>query len=404
MKTIRSFLFGTLLSLLFLTIRTDGAQIAESKSSSSKSTPGLEAAKTLSTITGVAISPLLGVSAVGAWEYFSADKDRKQKLHWYAEPVFWVPALLLVALVFLKDTAGTALPTAFKKPFDVAETVENKVSGFVAAGAFVPFIVSVMPSKAGDAQALLSAGQFAMIDGSGLLNLLLTPLALAIFAIVWLVSHSIHVLIIISPFTTVDAALKAFRASVLSLVTATAFINPYLGAFISLLVVIVAYMLAGWSFRLMTFGQVYLWDLFTFHSRRFVPRENGNRMFTSTAIQGAPIRSCGKLIHEAEGKRRFEYRPWLVLPKKSFELPKDELAVGRGLFMSEIVRVVDAETQPLFALPPRYRGHEQELARVYRISKVRDLGLLKGIKAGWAWLKGLFGFRNPTRIAVSASA
>ena len=34
--------------------------------------PGVELARTISEITGVAISPLLGVSTVGAWRYFHA--------------------------------------------------------------------------------------------------------------------------------------------------------------------------------------------------------------------------------------------------------------------------------------------------------------------------------------------
>ena len=54
------------------------AQAAESAGKSSgnsavKSTPGLEAAQAISTITGVAISPLMGVSGVGVWKYFKTE-------------------------------------------------------------------------------------------------------------------------------------------------------------------------------------------------------------------------------------------------------------------------------------------------------------------------------------------
>ena len=113
---------------------------------SGKSTPGLEAAQAISTITGVAISPLLGVGAVGVMKYFKTPPDKRAKLPWYAQPWFWGPALLLVALAFVKDTFGTALPTAAKKPFDVAEAIENKISGLVAAGAFVPLIAMIFTS------------------------------------------------------------------------------------------------------------------------------------------------------------------------------------------------------------------------------------------------------------------
>jgi len=59
-----------------------------------------------------------------------------------------------VLLTFVKDTFGTALPTAVKKPFDVAEAIENKISGLVAAGAFVPLIAMIFTSAGGDDSAL----------------------------------------------------------------------------------------------------------------------------------------------------------------------------------------------------------------------------------------------------------
>src|SRR6185369_14670248 len=100
------------------------AELAAGKSD----TPGLAAAQAISTITGVAISPLLGVSGVGAYKWFKAPPEKRAGLAWYAQPWFWVPALLLVLLALIKDTFGTALPTAVKKPFDVAELIENKIS------------------------------------------------------------------------------------------------------------------------------------------------------------------------------------------------------------------------------------------------------------------------------------
>src|SRR5262245_11166073 len=177
---------------------------------------GLELAKTLSLITGVAISPLLGVGAVGAWDYFSTPKDQRAQLDWYASPAFWIPALLLVALVALKDILGTAAPSVLKKPFDVAELIENKISGLVAAGAFVPLIIKIFgPHSAPALQALwghgLGAAGLATIDVATVLNVLLTPFAMLAFLLVWLASHSITILIVISPFTTVDTALKLFR-------------------------------------------------------------------------------------------------------------------------------------------------------------------------------------------------
>src|SRR5262245_1393750 len=114
---------------------------AEAKPASAM--PGAQISETLSTVTGIAISPLLGVGAVGAYQWFKAPEARRPKLPWYAQPWFWIPALLLVAVCFAKDALGPALPTALKKPFDVAEVFENKVSGIIATGAIVPMVMTM---------------------------------------------------------------------------------------------------------------------------------------------------------------------------------------------------------------------------------------------------------------------
>ena len=48
-------------------------------------TPGIELATMASQVTGIAISPLLGVSTVGAFQYFKAGTpEEKAKLPWFA--------------------------------------------------------------------------------------------------------------------------------------------------------------------------------------------------------------------------------------------------------------------------------------------------------------------------------
>jgi hypothetical protein len=369
---------------------------APAKSATAKPPPGVEAAQTLSLITGVAISPLLGVGAVGCYEYIKnaqLPEAQRRSLHWYAQPWFWIPALLLVGLVMLKDVVGPGVPTALKKPMDVAETIENKISGLVAAGAFVPLITQFVPSAAADMAQLSSQG-FASLDLAGVMNIMLTPLAIAVFAIVWLASHAINILILLSPFATVDALLKSFRVFLLSLVVGTHAYNPYLGAAFSLVLIVISYFIAGWSFRLMVLGNVFIWDYLTFRRVRFTPSANGNWMFTGTKIEKTPIRTYGRLYTEENGRLRFEYRPWLFLSRRTVILPEGVYAVGRGLFYPEILREEGVEnTRSLFILPPRYNTHEAEVARAYGVD-VRDTGLLKGFKALWCWLKRLFGFKT----------
>ncbi len=290
------------------------APLAE-KSKSDGKTPGLAAATALSTITGVAISPLLGVSAVGAYTYFQTPPEKRASLSWYAQPWFWLLGTALVAVCFLKDTIGTALPTALKKPLDVAEAFENKVSGLVAAGAFVPMVASVFPSLISHDSASLAAPWFmAVINPAGLLNFVMVPIAMVSFVIVWLAAHSINILILLSPFTTVDAALKSFRLFLLSFITGGSLMDPVLGAGISLIIIFIAYFIAGWSFRMTVLGSVYIWDVIALRRTRTVPQRNEVWAFLYAEINKVPIRTYGRLIRDEAGRMTFEYRPGSSLP------------------------------------------------------------------------------------------
>ena len=381
---------------IFLVLVTLGFQLAslpvraaESAPAKTKA-PGTEFAQAISTVTGVAISPLLGTSAYGAVQYYRTPAEKRGKLPWFAKPTFWVPALLLVAFVGAKDVIGTAAPTALKKPFDIAEAIENKVSGLVAAGAFVPFVVTVF----GDSNtqgAMLSSLGFAAVDLSWLYNTLMVPIGIIAFVIVWLVGNAINVLIVISPFTTVDAALKSARLAVFATVPATSYINPWLGAAWALIIIVICYFIAGWSFRLTHFGTVVIWDYLTFRRKRFMADPQANKMFLARKLNKVPVRTYGKLVKNAQGRLVLNYRPWLVFPLRSVELPEGKYEAGCGAFYSELLVVYGDDTRSICLLPPRYRGHEAELVKIYGLAGTRDVGL----RAMWAWLKGMFGFRRP---------
>ena len=357
--------------------------------------PGVEIAKTLSTITGVAISPLLGVSAVGCYQWSKAKTDaEKAKLPWFANPLFWVPAILLLVACFIKDTAGVALPTVAKKPFDALETVEHKISGLVATGAFVPIMVNIIHeanSTGGQPSASLSSLGFAAMNFSWLYDVLVTPVAMAAFFIVFLASNAINILILLSPFTTVDSALKTFRTAILASVVGSAFVNPWIGAAWALIVLLISYLIAGWSFRLSHFGIVFLWEFFTGAKHRFKPAAKENNMFLGRKAEKVPTRTYGRLARNEKGELEFNYRPWLVLPQRTLVLPAGNYEAGRGLFYSEILRVEGDSAKTVFLLPPKYRGHEEEIARIYNFAGTRDVG----IRAAWAWFKSLFASSKP---------
>src|ERR1035438_1451720 len=107
----------------------------------------------------------------------------------------------------------------------------------------------------------MSALGFAAISmPNWLYDLLVTPVAMFVFFIVFLASNAINILILLSPFTTVDAALKTFRTTVLASVVVSSYANPWLGAFWAMIIVIISYFIAGLSFRLSHFGFEFIWD------------------------------------------------------------------------------------------------------------------------------------------------
>jgi len=403
-------LVALLLCLTVLSLPLLAATGQPAKAGPTEKTPGLEIAALLTQVTGVAISPLLGVSAIGAYRWIQASTpEEKARLPWYANPAFWLSGLLLVGAVAAKDTFGATMPPGWKKPLDIADTFENKISGLVAAGAVIPSLVTFgakLMAGSPETAVTVAAGlpglamlPVAAIDSSWLLSILMVPLSVAVFGVVWLTSHAINVLILLSPWGAIDAALKAARTGMLALVAGTAWIDPVVGATLSAVIVVVAYFTAGWAFRLMVFGTVFSWDFLTLRRRRFQLLADGNKLFTGGKFDGVPARTYGRLHQDAAGALTLKYRPWLVLPERVVAVPREGLVVGRGVFYSEVLGhdPKSDQNRVLLLLPPRYLGHEELFARTYHISGTCEVGLRKA----WSWLREGLGF-GPKRAAAAA--
>jgi len=389
-------LLGGILMIILVPLALAAGANSSSPPLSDKS-PIAPVATAISTVTGIAISPLLGTGAYGAYQWTMAkDAAARAALPWYAQWSFFGPALLLVGACAAKDAFGAMLPPGFKKPLDVLETVENKATGLIAAGAVVPFTVSALskmilgsPTAAAETAAVshgLATIQVASIDWASVLNVLTVPFGIAIFAFVWMASHAINVLILLSPWGAIDAALKVGRTALLGLLTVSATLNPWVGAALSLVVIVFAYFLAGWAFRLTVFGTVFSWDFFTLRSRRFRPAENDNPMFSGPNLPGVPPRTYGRLVQRTESKElQFVHRPWLVLPVRVANVPAETLTVGKGFFFSNIS---SDSGKTFFLLPPCYRGHEEEMVRIHQFAGgVHPAGLRKA----WSVIRELFG-------------
>jgi hypothetical protein len=383
MRQVKSFLL-VILMLVF----TSTSLMAQSPAKiPDPTTASKKMCQALSEITGVAISPLLGMGVVGAVKYCKAPPEERYKLPWFASPLFWIPAFLIVALCLLKDAAGaTVLPTILKKPMDACETVEHKISGLIATGAFVPIVAAIFQAPDEAPNASLSSLGFAAIDLHWLYNGLMIPFMMVAFVIVCLASNAINILILLSPFTTIDTSLKLFRTSILASVAVSAWANPWVGALWALFIIVFSYFIAGWSFRLSHFGLAFIWDFFTMRKNRFRLETLKNKMFLSRKIKKVPARTYGKLSRNDQGELIFEYHPFLVLAQRTLVMPEGKYEAGRGLFYSEIIHVEPDTSKTVILLPPRYLGHEEEVAKFYAFADTRDVGL----RAAWAWFKSLF--------------
>src|SRR6516162_11472824 len=76
----------------------------------------------LAMVTSTAISPLLGVCVIGGWQYYHTPRAQRDQLPLIQKPKFWIPIMLLLILIFIKDTFGGLAPL-IKKPLDAAEVL-----------------------------------------------------------------------------------------------------------------------------------------------------------------------------------------------------------------------------------------------------------------------------------------
>lgn len=362
--------------------------------------PGVSLSQGISEITGVAISPLMGVSVVGAWTYYKEEPHLRHRLPWYCHPGVWGTGLALLAICFLKDFLGAAAPPLVKKPLDFLELFENKVSALVASAAFVPLVAlamahfnqaqpQVVNDFAGSGLAVIPLASW--VDLSVHTPWITIPVSLVAFAVVWLSAHAINVLIALSPFGIVDAGLKLIKLGLMALVVGATFIHPYAGAAVSLVLILIGFFVAGWSFRLTLFGTLMGADFLLNRRAEAADLKAGVRGFLARRTQGVPVRTSGRLRHDASGGLVFSYHPWLVLPERQISLAVEDAhkVICKGVLHPSLAHredSVSASTRSALILLPRYRGLEDMIARHFGCQEVMDGALIRGFKAMRQWL------------------
>jgi hypothetical protein len=423
-------LWGTLMCCLSVQAADQTAELAASfeekisritqsvlPGNSTPSLPGVSLAQGITEVTGVAVSPLLGVSAIGAWKYWHASASERASLPWFCQPWAWGLGLAIAGLCFGKDVFGAALPGVLKKPFDWLELFEDKASALIASTAFVPLVALAMAeyqriAAMDQAMVNLSSTGFAAVPMLAFAATVLqspwvtVPLSLALFAVVWLTSHVAHVLIALSPFSLVDTLLKSAKAAVLALLLACAAMIPTVSPLPALVVcgmiALVCTLLAGWSFRLLVFGGQMVSDLLLRRKDSGSQlREKGIWGFLARPYQGLPVRKQVRIVWEPETSSFFfYYRPWLLLPERRVKLEEAPGAVLRGLLHPGLAwQVPDRGLRRACNLLPRYRGSEEKIAAHLGGLHVRDTGLIRGFKAMQQWLSDTLGNRPSREVA-----
>ncbi|MBL8212780.1 MAG: hypothetical protein JNK87_18850 [Bryobacterales bacterium] len=364
---------------------------------------GMQIAQAISTVTSTAMSPLLGVCILGAWEFYRTPFEKRSQLPAHLRPRFFFPIAFLLLLILGKDTLGGMTPLV-KKPLDALEVLMlNKASLFLIG---IPVVMHEVAQVLGqtsllDLFAALEPVAYAQSGaapsglertGTALLALLLVASGLVLTFIVWVVGHAFDVLVLLSPFPFVDILLKGMRTLACTTLAFLTILEPRLAVLVSIGVIIVCALLAGWAIRLLVFGAVFSSDLIRtivfsdYHRPKSTEPLAG---FTARPIGDIPRRAYVRVVRREDGGLELRHRAWFVGPEATVPLPAENgYDIGVGLFQPSLIETSrGGRYTTQIRLLPRYRKSEQKIASMLGVKGVRDIRFGAGLESFWGWLK-----------------
>jgi hypothetical protein len=379
------------------------AQISDDQQAQNTLNTGERVSTALAKVTSTAISPLLGVCAMSAWQYYHTPKLQRDQLPLIQKPKFWIPILLLLALIFIKDTFGGFAPI-IKKPLDAVEVLFVNHAALVLVA--FPFVLSQVSRVMGFASwrelfACIDNGPvvYAAAPASSTMHpavsaatvALYTAVGLIVTCLVWLVGQAFDVMVLISPFPLLDLLLKIVRTTIFALLAATALISPQLGLVLSLVIIIISARSFGWALRLCFYGTMFAWSLLRLLTtqRQMTPERAARLPAFSVRAGNLPQRTYGYLSLCDDGSLQFCYRRLLIGPQKAVACGRSEtFAVGRGLLFPSIIASSEAydRNEVRFHLLPTFRGAEESVRSCLGMSAVHDLRWSKGLTSIWKFL------------------
>ena len=389
--------------ILLAVVLLASAQIAEPDETDQTLKSGESVSKALTTVTSTAISPLLGVSVMGAWTYFRTPAEQREHLPFFMRPYFWAPTIVLLVLIFIKDTFGGFAPL-IKKPLDAIEVLlvnhaslvlivfpvvmhqVAQVMGFTSLRNLFASMLSGPVVYAATAQATGIHHAFSVTTA-----VLYTLLGFAIAGVVWLVGHCFDVIALISPFPFVDFVVKTIRNGIFAILFVTSLISPRVGLLLALIVILVSFLLFGWALRLSFFGAMYAWSLLEmllFEMQEKPDREDGVRAF-SAGVKNVKRRTYGRLSVREDGTLVFAHRRVVFGPEKTVAIGRaNSFAVGKGMFHPTLVEPIESadKNRVVFRLLPTYKGAEEEVRACLDSIAVHDLRWSKGMLSFWKFV------------------
>ena len=394
----RSLILASILIFAFVPVVQTDEQEAQQELRS-----GEKISSALATVTSTAISPLVGVSVMGAWHYYHTPRAQRDELPLIQKPKFWIPILVLLILIFIKDTFGGFAPL-IKKPLDAAEVlfvnhaglvliafpvVLNQVArvmGFQSLRGLFAFVLSGPVVYAATAQT--SGVHHALTVATAVLYVVV---GLVVTFVVWLVGHSFDVLAMISPFPFLDFLLKIIRNIIFAVLAIAALISPHLGLLLCLGLIVFSFLIFGWALRTAVFGTIYALALLRvlLFSAREKPNPGESVPAFSARVRKVPQRTYGRLHTGQDGTLMFGYRRLLVGPEKKVLVGKAlSFEVGQGIFSPSVIEPIESagKHRVVFRLLPTHRGAEESVRACLELAQVRDIRFTKGLRSFWKFV------------------
>jgi hypothetical protein len=402
----KSFVFMLLLLVFLCPLQAVGAKksvspVGKTSGYSKAVFKGEVLSREIAKTTGIALNPLLCMSALGAYTYYTTEHSLRSQLPWHASPRFWGSLGMVMLLILLKDSSKIAIPKVLIAPLDAMETLlEKKATALLA----LPMLFSAIQSGEFTGMEQVSAqlgmflfpqaiagtaGDAAVMAGGGMVTDITTfAMVSTIFVVVWVLSHAFNMLILLSPFGFFDAILATTRNTLVAIVMGMA--DTSFGLGLSVVIIAVAVWFFPRALRLIIFGTVLSYDLVRYRLFRkiMVLHEGyqGVRGFSCCHMGKIPPRTYGRISHD-KGQLVFTCKPGIL--QESQRLLTGISPAECELVPGILSPVVQRSGLHIFRIRPAYYKVIEQVGTALGVKVARETSLAGKARACLKWVAAL---------------